>query len=171
MIIYPRAYLNSVLDITLEFLKSNNLKGLILDVDNTLIDFNKNMSVEIINWCNTLKENGIKMCILSNTNNFEKVNNAAKKIGLEFFYFAKKPLTTGFKKAQEYLDLDEKNIAVVGDQIFTDILGANRMNMFSILVKPIDEKDIFITRLKRPLENFVINCYIKKKNKGKIRKI
>ena len=63
------------------------------------------------------------------------------------------------------LELENNEIAVIGDQIFTDVLGANRMKMFSILVKPIKEKDIWITILKRPIENFIINNYLKQKNK------
>lgn len=168
MCIYPKEYFNSVTDITIEFLEKNNIKGLILDVDNTLIDYHKNLDEKIIKWCKDLKEKNIKMCILSNTNKVEKVTKVANELDLKFYYFAKKPLKFGFKKAQKCLDLDVKNIAVVGDQIFTDIIGSNRMKMFPILVKPLAEKDIWVTRFKRPIENLVIKSYIKKKNKGKI---
>lgn len=168
MNIYPKEYLNSVTDITIEFMKKNNLKGLILDVDNTLIDFDKNLSEEIVKWCNNLKQNGIKICILSNTNKIEKVTKVANKLELKFYYFAKKPTKSGFKKAQKYLNFEPSEIAVVGDQIFTDIIGGNRMEMFSILVKPIDTRDILATRIKRPLENLVIKRYLKKKNKGNL---
>ena len=166
MNIYPKEYLDSVTDITLDFMNENNLKGLILDVDNTLIDFDKNLSPEIVNWCNNLKQKGIKICILSNTNKLEKVTKVANTLNLHFYHFAKKPMKNGFKKAQKYLNLEPNEIAVVGDQIFTDIIGGNRMKMFSILVKPIDERDILATRIKRPLENFVIKRYINQKNRG-----
>ena len=73
MIFYPKGYFNKVSEISLKYLKENNIKGLILDVDNTLIDYYRNMSEETINWANILKENGIKMCILSNSNKKEKV--------------------------------------------------------------------------------------------------
>ncbi len=59
--------------------------------------------------------------------------------------------------------MDEKYIASVGDQILTDVIGANRSNIFSILVKPIDKKDIWITKIKRPIENFIIQKYQKQK--------
>lgn len=81
---------------------------------------------------------------------------------MPYFYFGKKPLKFGFNKARRKLELNSKNIAVVGDQIMTDIIGANRCNMFSILVKPIKEKDFLITRIKRPIENFIIKSYYKK---------
>ena len=85
----------------------------------------------------------------------------AEKLGLPYFYFGTKPLKRGFKKAINLLEEKEENIAAVGDQIFTDVIGANRCKMFSILVKPIDEKDILITKIKRPLENYIIKKYQK----------
>lgn len=160
--IYPKIYLNSVVEITFDFLQKNNIKGLILDIDNTLIDFDKNLSEDIIIWCNDLKQKGIKMCILSNTNKEEKVKKVASKLELNYIFFAKKPFKSGFKKASNLLKLEHKNIGVVGDQIFTDVIGANRSKMFAILVKPIDKRDILMTRLKRPLENFVIKRFLKK---------
>ena len=160
--LYPKIYLNSVTEITPEFLYKNNIKGLIFDVDNTLIDYDKKLSQNIIDWCNNLKQKNIKMCILSNTNKIEKVKIAANKLELEYIYFAKKPSKKGFKRARKLLDLPSENIGVVGDQIFTDVFGANRSKMFAILVKPIDKRDIFITRLKRPFERIVINMYLRK---------
>ena len=169
MFFYPKGYFNKVSEISLEYLKENNIKGLILDVDNTLIDYYRNMSEETINWANNLKENGIKMCILSNSEKQEKVKAVAEKLGLEYSYFGMKPLKKGFKKAQKMLGLECKEIAAVGDQIFTDVIGSNRMKMFSILVEPIKEKDIWITRLKRPIENYIKKEYLKTKDKEKER--
>ena len=163
MIFYPKGYFNKVSEITLEYLKENNIKGLILDVDNTLIDYYKNMSEETINWANKLKQNGIKMCILSNSNKKEKVKEVAGQLGLEYSYFGMIPLKRGFKKAKKMLNLENNEIAAVGDQIFTDVIGSNRMKMFSILVEPIEEKDIFITLLKRPIENYIKKKYLEQK--------
>lgn len=160
MIFYPKGYFNKVSEISLEYLKENNIKGLILDVDNTLIDYYKNMSEETKNWVYDLKKNGIKMCILSNSNKREKVKEIAGKLGLEYTYFGTKPLKRGFKKAKKMLNLENSEIAAVGDQIFTDVIGSNRMKMFSILVEPIEEKDIFVTLLKRPIENYIKRKYI-----------
>ncbi len=165
MFFYPKEYLENVREVTLELLKQNNIKGLILDMDNTIIDYYKNLPEETIKWCESLKNNGIKMCILSNSNKKDKVNMVANKLKLPYINFALKPFKGGFKKAKKMLELENNEIAVIGDQIFTDVLGANRMKMFSILVKPIKEKDIWITILKRPIENFIINNYLKQKNK------
>ena len=79
---------------------------------------------------------------------------------IDFIYFAAKPFKRGFKKAQKKLGINNENIAAVGDQIFTDIIGANRMNMYSILVEPIAKKDIFVTKIKRPIENYIKKKYM-----------
>ena len=165
MIIYPKGYFNKITDITYEYLEFNNINGLILDVDNTLIDYYENLSEETIEWVNLLKDKGIKMCILSNSNKLDKVKRVAEKLDIEYIHFGMKPFKRGFTRAVDILKIEEKNIAVIGDQIFTDVLGANRMKMYSILVDPIKEKDIFITVLKRPVENYIKKMYIRKKDK------
>ena len=167
--IYPKEYLNSVKDIDLNLLKKNNIKGLILDVDNTLISLDKKMPAGVADWAKNLKNEGIKICILSNSNKINKVESVAKILEVPYIFFGKKPLKSGFLRAKKLLKLDNENIAVVGDQIFTDILGANRCKMYSILVKPIEEKDYFITRVKRPLEKFIIRRYEKKKRKNSLK--
>lgn len=159
MILYPDANFNNVKEITIEFLRENRIKALILDVDNTLIDYDKKLEESTIQWCDNLKEQGIKLYILSNSNKKEKVKQVAEKMKLGYEYFAKKPLKMGFKKVQKILEEEPKNIAVVGDQLFTDVIGGNRCKMFTILVEPIAEKDIWITMLKRPIENAIKKRY------------
>lgn len=159
--LYPKEYLNSVKDISLELLEKNNIKGLILDVDNTLINLERKMPVGVSEWAKNLKAKGIKICILSNSNNIKKVEEVAKIIDVPYIFFGKKPLKSGFLRARDILKLSNENIAVVGDQIFTDIIGANRCKMFPLLVKPIEEKDYFLTKIKRPIEKFIIKRYEK----------
>lgn len=112
-------------------------------------------------WCNNLKSYGIKFYILSNTNKKEKVEKVAKELDLPYSMFAKKPLKKGFLEAQKNLNLESNQIAVAGDQIMTDVIGANRAGMYSILTKPIDKRDIFITKIKRPIEGLIIKRYLK----------
>lgn len=166
MSIYPKRYIENVTQITIEFLTENNLKAIILDIDNTLIDFNKNLLKGAKEWCNNLKKQGIKFYILSNTNKKEKVEKVSKELNVPYIMFAKKPFKSGFLKAKEALKLETSQIAVAGDQIFTDVIGANRVKMYSILTKPLDKKDILMTRIKRPIEEFIIKRYLKK-NRGK----
>lgn len=168
MLIYPNFYCNNVREVTLDVLQKNNIKGIILDVDNTLIDYYKKFEEGTIEWVQSLKEAGIRFCIVSNTNKVEKVKYVAKTLDVPYFYFSKKPLKIGFLKAKKVLELDSENIAAIGDQIMTDVIGANRCKMFSILVKPIAERDILITKLKRPIENKIIERYLKNIKKEKV---
>lgn len=153
MLFYPDLYLKKVEDITIETLQKNKIKALILDVDNTLIDYNKNLSESVIEWAKNLKGQGAKLYILSNTNHKEKVEKVANELQIPFSNLAKKPFKSGFLKVQKILKEKPENIAVVGDQIFTDVIGGNRCKMFTILVDPIDQKDYWYTAWKRPLEN------------------
>lgn len=164
--LYPKEYLNSVKEIDIDLLNKNQIKGIILDVDNTLIDFDKKMLDGVEEWIEKLKLIGIRFCILSNSNKVDKVKEVANKLDIPFIYFAKKPFKSGFKRAEKILELDEENIAVVGDQIMTDVIGANRCKMFSILVKPIKEKDYLITKIKRPFEKMIINKYLRNRRRS-----
>lgn len=159
MIFYPKAYFGKVEEITIEFLQKNKIKALILDVDNTLIDYKENLSKDVEKWAKELRGQGIKLYILSNTNKKEKVEKVANRLQIPYICFAKKPLKSGFLKIEKELKEKSQNIAVVGDQIFTDIIGGNRSKMFSILVDPINEKDFWYTAWKRPLENKIKNKY------------
>lgn len=166
MILYPNVLLNNVKEITIEFIQKHRIKALILDVDNTLIDYKKNIEESTIKWAKDLRGQGIKLYILSNTNNKEKVEMVAKKLEIPYINFAKKPLKSGFKKVQKELNEKPENIAVVGDQIFTDVLGGNRCKMFTILVEPIDKRDFWYTKWKRPIENKIKRHYQDNVNKG-----
>lgn len=153
MNIYPDAYFKRVEDINIEFLNKKRIKALLLDVDNTLVDHTKKITDSVIKWAKDLKGQGVKLYILSNTNDKRKIENIVKKIDVDYKYFAMKPLKRGFKKAQKDLKEKSENIAIVGDQIFTDIIGGKRCKMYTILIEPIEEKDFWYTAWKRPIEN------------------
>lgn len=162
MRLYPNQHLKKVEQITIQFLEKNNIKALILDVDNTLIDYNRTMKESVIQWAKDLKKQGIKLYILSNTNHKEKVEEVANKLEVPYRNLAKKPLKAGFLKVQKELQEKPENIAAVGDQIFTDVIGGNRCNMYTILVDPINPKDFWYTAWKRPLENKIKERYQQK---------
>lgn len=166
MILYPDAYFDKVEQITIDFLRKHKIKALILDVDNTLIDYNRKMEESVINWAKEIKEKDIKLYILSNTNHKEKVEEVANILEIPYRNLAKKPFRTGFLKVQEVLKESSENIGVVGDQIFTDVIGGNRCQMFTILVEPVAQKDFWYTAWKRPLENTIKNRYKNKQMKG-----
>lgn len=162
MNIYPKLYCDKITDITVEYLNENNIKALILDVDNTLVDIDKKMVDGLVEWHKKIAKSGIKTIILSNSNKINKIETVAKALDIEYFSLGLKPLKFGFKKAIAKLDLAPENIAAVGDQIFTDVIGANRCGLYPILVKPISTKDLWLTKWKRPIEKKVIDNYLKK---------
>ena len=165
-VFYPNLYLKKVEDIKIDILIKNRIKLVILDVDNTLIDYYKNLSDEIKNWAKEMKGQGIKLFVLSNTNKKQKVKDVADSLGLEYKYLAMKPLKRGFKYVQKKFKIEPQNIAVVGDQIFTDVFGGNRCKMFTILVEPINkDKDFWYTAWKRPIERKIKERFQTKETK------
>ena len=101
MIFYPKSYFNKIVDIDVNFFIEKNIKAVLLDIDNTILDKRHNMVQGLEEWVKTLKENNIKICILSNTNKKKKAQNLSDKLDVPFIYFAKKPLKFGFKKAKK----------------------------------------------------------------------
>ncbi|MBR3255216.1 MAG: YqeG family HAD IIIA-type phosphatase [Clostridia bacterium] len=167
MKIYPKVILNSVADISVDFLQKNKINALILDVDNTLINIERIIPENTKKWVKCMKENNIKLYILSNTNNKKKVEDVSNALEIPYRNLAKKPSKKGFIKVQEILQEKPENIGVVGDQIFTDVIGGNRANMFTILVEPIQKKEYWYTRWKRPIEDIVKNKFKKQQENNK----
>ncbi len=150
-------------DITPEFLKKLGIKNLLLDVDNTLTTHdNPHPGEGIMDWLELMRKSGINMMIVSN--NYEKrVQPFADMLGLDFMSFATKPLPRGFLKGMKALRGNKKDTAIIGDQIFTDILGAQLAGITAIMVLPIEEEHGALFKLKRKLEKPVIKKYIDKK--------
>ena len=130
-------------------------------------DIRLRLPEKVAKWARELKGQGIKLYILSNTNQEEKVKRVANALEIPYEYFAKKPLKSGFLKVQKSLNEKPENIGVVGDQIFTDIIGGNRCKMFTILVDPIEPIDYWYTAWKRPIENKIKIRYKNKRTKEK----
>ena len=160
--LFPDMYFKNVQSINIEDLKANHIEGIAIDVDNTLIDYTKVVSDEVINWVRQVKDAGFQICILSNSNNKEKVSNVASTLQLDYIMFAQKPLKKGFKKILKRFNIPAQNIASIGDQVFTDVIGANRMGMISIYVEPINKKEYWYTKWKRPIEAFILKIRPKK---------
>ncbi len=162
MIFYPKSYFKNILEIDMNFIEKNNIKAILLDIDNTMIDTDNNILDGLEDWVEEAKKHGIKICILSNTNKKKKAEKMSKKLEVPYIYFAKKPFKFGFNRAKKIVQENSENIAVIGDQILTDVLGANRSHMYSILVEPLAEKDIFVTRFNRLIERQILKKYKQK---------
>lgn len=160
---FPDLYCDSIRHIDLEMLKNKGIQGFVLDIDNTLVPMHsKDADENAIGWIGELKKRGFKVCILSNAAQ-KRVIRFNKDIAVKAIHRAYKPAGKAFLKASREMGLEPENIAVVGDQIFTDIYGGNKANMFTVLVKPIDKKEILYVRLKRYPERFIINSFLKMK--------
>jgi len=160
-IFYPDMFVDSVQDIDLEILHKKRIMGLILDIDNTLVpDHVKEADQKVVEWVEKLKKEGFKVCIVSNASR-KRVIKFNERLKLFAIHRARKPVSGAFKKAVRLMNLEAKQIAMVGDQIFTDIYGGNRAGMFSILVKPIHQKEFFFVWMKRLPEKLVLARYRK----------
>lgn len=165
MIFYPKSYFNNILEIDINFLLEKNIKAILLDIDNTILDAENNMIVGLEDWVKDAQQQGIKFCILSNTYKKEKAERMSKILDVPYIYFAKKPLKFGFNKAKKIVgEKDSQNIAVIGDQVLTDVLGANRCKMYAILVAPLKRKDIWVTKFNRVIEKLILKKYFKENN-------
>lgn len=159
MLLKPNIKLEKITDINLDILKKYNLKALILDVDNTLSTHHGQVLTEgLENWLIYMKENGIKLTVLSNANK-KRVQPFAEKIGLDFISLGLKPLPFGFVRALNALDTKRKETAIVGDQIFTDTLGGNFVGLKTILLTPIKPETSLRFRIKRKVEKVVFKIY------------
>lgn len=151
--IKPNVEFDIITDIGVDFLKENNIKGLILDVDNTLIDLSKNKIDGLDDWIDSIIKSGIKIAVVSNGRKKKQIDLLTKKHGLIYVFFALKPFKSGIKKAKKELNLCYNEIAEIGDQIFTDVWVSNRTKMFSILTKPFEMEKSFLQKFKRKVED------------------
>jgi len=159
---FPNLMVDRVQDIDLDLLKKNNIKGLILDIDNTLVASHvKEADDNAIEWIERAKSSGFKVCIVSNASR-KRVVKFNEKLKLFAIYRALKPGSRAYKKAARLMDVGLDEAAVIGDQIFTDVYGGNRIGMYTILVKPIHRRESILVMLKRYPEKLVLSKYTKK---------
>ena len=156
---FPTSAVAKAYDITADNLRVLNVKGLILDIDNTLTTHDHPVPDDrILEWLDQMRKAGIQLILLSN-NPPPRVAPFAQKLDLAFEADAKKPLPGGYRRAAAAMGLSPSQTAVVGDQIFTDVLGAKRAGLHAIMVKPIHPKEEIQIVLKRYLERIVLFFY------------
>lgn len=152
MLFSSTAAFRKATDITPDILKRLDIRGLILDLDNTLTTHDNPVPAEgVMDWLSLMKKNNIRLMIVSN-NHPPRVRPFADMLGLEFVCEGAKPLTKGFTEALRRMNLPKEQIAAVGDQIFTDVLGANLFGIKMLYVVPIEHEKTAFFKLKRFLE-------------------
>lgn len=152
----PNIKLKRITDVSLSVLNKYNIDSLILDVDNTLSTHHGQVLTDgLEEWLDLMRQNGIKMTVLSNSKS-KRLEPFAKKIGLDYISLGLKPLPFGFWRALKRLGSKRKNTAIVGDQIFTDIVGGNCVGLKTILLTPIKPETSLRFRSKRKMEAILI---------------
>jgi HAD superfamily phosphatase (TIGR01668 family) len=150
-------WLDRVTQLTPEMLAENGIKALILDVDNTLTTHDNPTPADgVLDWLKLMHQHKIGLVILSN-NSPQRVERFATLLNLEFVADGAKPFPFGVKKALRVLKSEKKNTAMVGDQVFTDMLAAKTSGLNFIYTKPIELETTFFWKLKRKLEKPFLN--------------
>lgn len=164
---YPTEYLDSAYQIDFERLYQEGCRGVIFDIDNTLVPHGAPADARAEALFAYLKNLGYRCCLLSN-NKEPRVQMFNEKIKVKYIFKAHKPRTANYRKAMQMMKTNTDNTLFVGDQIFTDIWGANLAGIRTILVKPMDPKEEIQIVLKRYPEKLVLYLYKKwKKKQGK----
>lgn len=161
---FPDRYVASTYVIDFEKLYEEGYRGIIFDIDNTLVPHGAPADNRAVELFKRLKAIGYQCCLISN-NQEPRVKMFNQKIQTAYIYNAHKPSVKNYRKAMEIMGTDEEHTFFVGDQLFTDVWGAKRAGIQSILVKPIHPKEEIQIVLKRYLEKVVLYFYKRSLNR------
>ena len=149
----PDLFVKSIFTMDIQWLKDRGIKGVLLDIDNTLITHKQKIPDEkVVELIKLFQKNDIQTAIVSNATK-KRVDVFNEKLGLYAHYRAFKPSNRGFLKAMSKLRLIPEETAVIGDQLFTDVRGGNKLGLTTILVEPLDVNEPISVRIKRGLES------------------
>jgi uncharacterized protein len=158
----PTEHVKSIFDITPERLKDKGIKGIITDLDNTLVEWDRPYATpQLITWFDDMRRNEILVTIVSN-NNENRVKAFSDPLGIPFIFQARKPMGRAFLKAVSQMGIKREEAVVIGDQLLTDVLGGNRSGFHTILVVPVAQTDGFFTKFNRKVERRILNWFRKK---------
>lgn len=161
---FPDRYVASAYVIDFERLYEDGYRGIIFDIDNTLVPHGAPADKRAKELFGRLKEMGFRCCLISN-NQEPRVKMFNEEIQVDYIYNAHKPSVKNYKKAMEIMGTQTADTLFVGDQLFTDVWGAQRAGIYNILVKPIFPKEEIQIVLKRYLEHIVLYFYGRSKRK------
>lgn len=152
---YPSVYYKSTYAVNFQEYYDMGFRGIIFDIDNTLVPHGADADERAVHLFQILREIGFDTCLTSN-NKEERVQRFNKDIQSHYIYKANKPAKAGYRKAMKLMGTNQHNTMFVGDQLFTDVFGANRIGLYSILVAPIHPKEEIQIVFKRYLEKIVL---------------
>jgi uncharacterized protein len=157
----PDQHVKSIFDIQPESLKEKGVKGIITDLDNTLVEWDRpNATPKLIEWFDNMRKNEILVTIVSN-NNENRVKSFSDPLQIPFIFQARKPMSRAFNKALKQMGLRKEETVVIGDQLLTDVLGGNRSGFHTILVVPVAKTDGFVTKFNRKVERRILDWFRK----------
>lgn len=158
----PDQHVKSIFEITPKSLKEKGIKGIITDLDNTLVEWDRpNATPNLIKWFEEMQKENILVTIVSN-NNEKRVKAFSEPLKIPFIFQARKPMGKAFRKALKDMNLSKDEAVVIGDQLLTDVLGGNRNGFHTILVVPVASTDGLVTRFNRKIERRILNWFRKK---------
>ncbi|MCM3692345.1 YqeG family HAD IIIA-type phosphatase [Neobacillus niacini] len=158
----PDEHVKSILDIHPEDLKKRGVKGIITDLDNTLVEWDRpSATPELVKWFEQIKKNNILVTIVSNNNEL-RVKEFSDPLQIPFIFRARKPMVRAFNKALSQMGIKKEEAVVIGDQLLTDVLGGNRSGFHTILVVPVAQTDGFFTKFNRFTERRILNWFRRK---------
>ena len=152
----PRWMPESLFEVTAERLAALEIRGVILDMDNTLTEWHSGqITAEVLGWIKGLHDQGFRTCVLSNTHREDRLKALCEQLGVDYL-LGSKPRRRGFRAAMLKLGTVAEQTAVIGDQIFTDVLGGNRTGLYTILVPPLSKSEFVGTKwISRRLEKIL----------------
>ena len=166
MLCYPKMYKKNIFDINYSKLKELGIKCLIFDLDNTIALIDQDLITEETKKMLLDLKKDFRIIIISN-NKEKRVKKYGDILECDYVYYAKKPFSSGFRRIKKKYNLEKKEMAIIGDQLITDILGGNKFGIYPILVDPMAKKDLKITYFNRFLERKILKRY---KRKGIMKK-
>ncbi|SFR95404.1 YqeG family HAD IIIA-type phosphatase [Anaeromicropila populeti] len=155
---FPNEWVDSAYGIDFRKMYDKGYRGVIFDIDNTLVKHGQDADKKAVAFMEELKDMGYSICLLSN-NKRERVERFNQNINVNYIYNGKKPRRGNYLKAMQIMNTNTGNTVFVGDQLFTDVYGAKRAGLYNILVKPIDPQEEIQIVLKRYLEKIVLHFY------------
>jgi uncharacterized protein len=164
MIFCPRRYCREgVTEVLVEHLVEAGIETVLLDLDNTLVGWQRHdISKAVHEWIAALKQAGMKLCLVSNTRHGARLKALSAELDIPYVRRAWKPRKKGFLNAMKDLGAEPSKTIMIGDQMFTDVLGGNRLGIYTVMVRPMARREFFGTKISRAAEYLLLSWFRKK---------
>lgn len=153
----PDIMIEAIWELDAQSLRERGIAGVIMDLDNTIVDWNRSeLRDEVRQWMERARAAGLRLCIASNSRSKRRVSAVAEQIGAQWLAPAAKPSRRGLRRAMNLIACQPDTTCLIGDQLFTDIMGGNRAGMLTVLVRPLSSRDFPATKIMRLLERLLL---------------